>query len=421
MKILLKSVKIIDPSSKHHLKVADVFIQNGLVDRIGKNLQVNATKVIDEKSLCIAPGLVDLNCSIPDPGFEHREDINSGLAAAQAGGFTRVCVIPSGNPVVQDRAGVTYLKQKAAGNAVQLEVVAALSTNREGKDITEMFDMQGVGAIAFSDGNRGMQNAGLMSRALLYAKGINALVISFADEHSLSNNAGMHEGKMSTLLGMKGSPALAEELMIARDIFLAEYHDARIHFTQVSSAKSVDLIRAAKKKGLAVTADVAVQNLMFDESNLEDFDSNFKVTPPLRRKEDVKALWQGLKDGSIDAISTGHCPIEKEHKMVEFEIAKPGVISLQTCLSQIIANKNMPWEDCLELISNRTRKILNIEPVSVSEGSPAEFVLFDPTQKWNFDNKSNRSKSSNSALLGTAMLGKVKGIISANKYHENHG
>ena len=418
MKILLKSVKIIDINSKHHEQVMDVLLKEGKIEKIGKAIKETVSKTIEAKGLCLSPGFVDLHANFGEPGFEHREDIQSGLNTAMKGGFTRVCVMPSTNPCIQDKQGVQFLKQKSAKHPVHLEVIGAMSVGREGKDLTEMYDMQQAGAIAFSDVLNSVQDAGLLSRSLLYSKGIQSFVINFPQDKSIANKGTMNEGQMSTTLGLKGNPTLAEDIMVSRDLFLAEYQQAHIHFTQISSGKSVELIRAAKKRGVKVTADVSIHHLVYDDRMLEDFDSNFKLQPPLRSKEDVKALLQGLKDGSIDAISSAHTPIEVEHKNVEFEIAKQGMISLQTLFTQLLKlqNKQMNIAELLDCISNRARKVLGLEPVCVQESDGAELVLYDANADWTFDQKSNSSKSRNSNLFNTTLKGKIKGVYSKGQF-----
>ncbi len=418
MKVLLKSVKIIDKQSAYHEQVVDVLLREGKIEKIGKSIKETASKTIEAKGLCLTPGFVDLHANFGEPGYEHREDIQSGLNTAMKGGFTRVCVMPSTDPCIQDKQGVQFLKQKSSSHPVHLEVIGAMTIGREGKDLSEMYDMQQAGAIAFSDALNAVQDAGMLSRSLLYAKGINSYIISFPEDKSISNKGKMNEGEMSTMLGLKGNPSLAEEIMVARDLFLAEYQDARIHLTQISSAKSVDIIRAAKKRGVKVTADVSIHHLMYDDEVLEDFDSNFKLQPPLRRAEDIKALLQGLKDGTIDAISSAHTPLEVEHKNVEFEIAKQGMISLQTVFSQVLKLQNKQWSlaELLECISNRARNVLNIDTIKIKETGIAELVLFDQDEEWIYDTKSNASKSRNSNLFNTKIKGKIKGIYSKGQY-----
>lgn len=417
MKVLFKSVKVVDKHSKWNGQQVDVLVSSGRVEKIAKKIAVTNIKSYEFKNACISPSFIDMNASIPDPGLEHREDLNSGLNAAAAGGFSHVALMPHQNPTVQDKSGVEFIKSKTEKHICQPLIIGAMSKNREGKEMTEMYDMQIAGAVAYSDSDKSVQDAGLMSRCLLYAKGINSFIMSFPEDYSLSLGAKMNEGVMSTILGMKGNPSLSEELMIARDLYIAEYQNAKIHFSNISSARSVELIKAAKKKGINVTADVAIHHLCYDETILEEFDTNFKLRPPLRTKQDVNALKAAVKDGIIDAISSQHTPIEKEGKEVEFEVAKYGMISFQTFLSQLLSlsNKNLMLEDLIDAVTARPRSIFSLESVYVEEGSAAEFCIYDLDAKWKFDEKTNLSKSVNSNLYNQELKGMVLAIYANNQ------
>ena len=417
MKALLKSLKVVDKQSPWHLQTVDILITEGKIQKIGKNIKAEGVKSYDLKNCSVSPGFVDMNCSLTEPGFEHRDELSNTLNSASAGGFTDVVLMPSSNPAIQSKSDVEYILNKAQKHIVNAICIGSLTVNREGKEMTEMYDMKRSGAIAFSDADKSIQDAGLMSRVMLYAKGIDSFVINFAEDKNISGKITVNEGVMSTILGMKGNPSLAEELMISRDLFLAEYQNAKVHFTNISSAKSVELIKAAKKKGVKVSADVSIQHLSYDETVLEGFDSNFKLRPPLRTAIDIKALRQGLKDGTIDAISSSHTAIEKEHKDVEFEIAYPGMISLQTLLSQAlsIASKNLELGDIIESITAKPREILGLEPKKVDVNTEASLCIYNENEKWVFDEKSNKSKSQNSNLFNQTLTGKVKMIINKNQ------
>lgn len=417
MKVLFKSVKVVDKHSKWNGQQVDVLISSGKVEKIAKKIAVSNIKSYEFKNACISPSFIDMNASIPDPGMEHREDLNSGLNAAANGGFSHVALMPQQNPTIQDKSGVEFIKSKTEKHICQPLIIGAMSKNREGKEMTEMYDMQLAGAVAFSDADKAVQDAGLMSRCLLYAKGINSFIMSFPEDYSLSLGAKMNEGVMSTLLGMKGNPSLSEELMIARDLYIAEYQNAKIHFSNISSARSIELIKAAKKKGINVTADVAIHHLCHDENILEEFDTNFKLRPPLRTKQDVNALKAAVKEGIIDAISSQHTPIEKEGKEVEFEVAKYGMISFQTFLPQLLSlvGKNLSLEDLIDAITARPRSIFSLESVYVEEGSAAEFCIYDTDAKWKFDEESNLSKSVNSNLYKQELKGMVLALCANNQ------
>lgn len=417
MKALLKSLKVVDKQSPWHLQTVDILIKDGQIEKIGKNLKADGVKLYELKGSSVSPGFVDMNCFLSEPGFEQRDDVISTLDTAAAGGFTDVLLFPTSNPTIQTKSDVEYILNKTEKHIVNALCVGALSVNREGKEMTEMYDMKRSGAIAFSDSDKSVQDAGLMSRAMLYAKGIDSFVIIFAEDKNIAGKDKVNEGVMSTILGMKGNPSLAEELMVSRDIFLAEYQNAKVHFSNISSARSVELIKAAKKRGVNITADVSIHHLSYDETVLEGFDSNFKLRPPLRTVIDIKALRQGIKEGTIDAISTAHKAIEKEHKDVEFEVAYDGMISLQTTLPQAlsIAAKNLEWADMVEALATNPRKILGLAPRNIDTKTEACLCIYNENEEWIFNDKTNKSKSQNSNLFGQSLKGKVKMIINNNQ------
>ncbi len=307
MNLLIKSAAIVDPNSPFNQQVADILIKNGTITEIAKSIKADV-EIFDAAGKQVSPGFFDLNCNIGELGLETKEDLQTGTKAAAAGGFTGIALMPNTQPPVHSKAEVEYLHNRAKNNLVDVYPLGAISHKREGKDLAEMYDMYLSGAKAFTDGNRPVQDAGLMERALLYTKGFEATVFSYPEDTAIAGKAKVNEGEMSTLLGMKGIPSLAEELMIARDLYLAEYTGSKIHFSTISTARSVELIRDARKKGLKVTCDVAAHHLVLTDNALEGFDSLYKVKPPLRTHDDVKALIKGLKDNTIDAIVSQHTP-----------------------------------------------------------------------------------------------------------------
>lgn len=408
MNILIKSSTIVDPSSEFNGKIADVLIEKGKITKIASSI-TSDVKQIDGKGKYLAPGFFDLHANLGEIGVETKEDFITGSAAAAAGGFTGLGMMPNTDPAVDSKSQVEYLKNRAKGLLVDIYPYGTISQKREGKDLAELFDMTNSGAIAFSDGNAPVQDAGLMERAMLYAKGFDALVISYPEDKSIAGKAKMNEGEMSTYLGMKGIPNIAEELMIVRDLYLAEYTDAKLHFTTISTAHAVELIKQAKKKGLKVTCDVAAHHLVLTEDALVDFDSNYKVKPPLRTKADVKALLKGLQDGVIDAVVSQHTPQEIEFKEVEFEIAAYGMIALQTVLPLLVKVGLKP-EQIVEKLSIKSREILGLETPKISEGTQANMVLFDDSE-WTYTVDKNYSKSGNSPFIGQNLKGKVWATI----------
>jgi dihydroorotase len=327
-------------------------------------------------------------------------------AAAIAGGFTGIALQPSTNPVIHSKSEVSYIVNRTRDFIVDVHPVGAISVNREGKDLAELYDMRMSGAIAFSDGTRPVADSGLMSRALLYAKGFDGLIFSYPEDTSIAGKGKMNEGEMSTYLGMKGIPSLAEEVHISRDLYLAEYNDCAVHFSTISSANSVELIRKAKEKGLKVSCDVAAHHLVLTDEALQDFDSNYKVKPPLRTIDDTKALLAGLNDGTIDAIVSQHTPQEIEFKEVEFEIASFGIIGLQTVLPLALkAGLSLPA--IVQKLAINPRSILNLPLPEFEVGEKANFVLFDPGSEWVLNAETNRSKACNSPFYQTGLKGKV--------------
>ncbi|TBO43941.1 dihydroorotase [Pedobacter kyonggii] len=418
MNLLVKNVTVADPQSKFNNQQCDVRVENGKIKNIGKLTADKNETVFDAQGAFLTPGFFDLNCVAGDPGFETKEDIQTLTATAKAGGFTGLALLPQTSPVVQSKSQVEYIVNKAKNNLVDVLPVGAISQNREAKELAELFDMQQAGAVAFSDGDKALQDDGFMSRALQYAKGFNALLMVYPENKSIAGKSQINESKNSVLLGMKGLPALAEEMHIARDIFLASYNETKIHISNISTAGAVALIRKAKKDGVRVSCDVTAHHLVFTEELLSDFDSNYKVKPPLRGKADVKALIAGLKDGTIDAITSQHRPEEIEFKNVEFEIAHYGIIALQTVLP-LLLKAGLDITLIAEKLAINPRKLLNLAIPVIEENADANFTVFNTTEKWLYNATSNYSKSTNSPLLGAELTGKVTLVYNNNQYWEN--
>ncbi|QJD95076.1 dihydroorotase [Mucilaginibacter robiniae] len=406
MNLLIQSATILYPGSPFHQQTADVWIKDGRIENIGTRLEVADAEVINANGKYLAPGFFDLNCNIGDPGLETKEDLTTGLKAAAAGGFTAVALMPTTEPAIHSKTAVEYVLNKAKGNLVDVFPLGAVSYKREGKDLAEMYDMYLSGAVAFTDADHPVSNAGMMERALLYAQGFGALIFSYPEDVAIAGSAKMHEGVVSTLLGMKGIPSLAEELMIARDLYLAEYTNSPIHFSTISTSRSVELIREAKRKGLPVTCDVAVHHLILTDEALMGFDSQYKVKPPLRTQADVDALLQGLQDGTIDTIVSQHTPHEIEFKDVEFEVAAFGIIGLQT-VWPLALQTGLPVELLVEKLAINPRLLLKKEIPALAAGQVANLVLLDTTAEWTFNAQTNFSKSANSPFIGQNLKGKV--------------
>ncbi|WP_118194907.1 dihydroorotase [Albibacterium indicum] len=415
-KLIVKNATILFSNSTFYKKQADVLIENGIIKKIEKpgKITVKNINVINARDRFLAPGFFDLNCNFGEPGYETKEDLITGAAAAAAGGFTELALQPNTNPPLHSRSEVAFIVNSTRDLIVNVYPVAAVSKNREGGELAELYDMRLAGAVAFSDGNRSIQHSGLMSRALLYSKGFGGLVFSYAEDKSIAGNTKMNEGEMSTYLGMKGNPNMAEEVMISRDLFLAEYNDTPIHFSTITCAGSVDLIRRAKKKGLRVTCDVAAHHLLFTDEEVSSFDSNYKVKPPLRTKKDRSELIKGVKDGTIDAIVSQHTPHEVEFKTVEFEIAEFGITGLQTLLP-ILLKVGLSLEMIVEKLAVNPRKILNLPEPTLEVNASANLILINPDELWIFDQHTNRSKATNNPLFNSKLKGKVDLLV--NKGH----
>jgi len=413
MNLLIKSATVIDPNSPFNQKAVDILIEKGIITKIAPEIEADA-ELVEAEGLFVSPGFFDLNCNIGELGLETKEDLKTGTAAATAGGFTGVALMPNTIPPVHSKAEIEYLMNRAKRNLVDVYPLGAISHKREGKDLAEMYDMFLSGAKAFTDGNRPVQDAGLMERALLYAQGFDALIMSYPEDTAIAGKAKVNEGEISTILGMKGIPPLAEELMIARDLYLAEYTGSRIHFTTISTTRSVELIREAKRKGLEVTCDVAAHHLVLTDEALMGFDSLYKVKPPLRTRDDVNALLKGLKDGTIDAIVSQHTPHEVEFKDVEFEVAEFGIIGLQTAFA-LALKAGLDIELIIEKLAIAPREILNVEIPSIAEGNDANLVLFDLGEEWEYTKANNKSKSYNSPYIGQNLTGKV--LLTTNNNH----
>jgi dihydroorotase len=415
MNILIKQATIVDPNSPHNGKKQDILIEKGRITSIRKQIP-HKGEVFNANGLHVSPGWFDMQVNFRDPGFEHKEDILSGCDAASQGGFTGVACMPDTNPPLHTKSEIEYIINKSKNLLVDVHPVGALTKDLEGKEMTEMYDMYNSGAVAFSDEKHPVCNAGIMLRALLYSKGINGLVISHSEDHNITLDGKVNEGESSTALGLNGMPGIAEEIMVGRDIELASYAQARLHLASVSTAKSVDLIRNAKKKGLPITAHVAAHQLALDDSVLAGFDTNYKFNPPLRTKREIKALLKGLADGTIDAICSDHQPENVEEKVREFDNAAFGAIGLETAFAAANTYSGLPLPQLISKLAIKPREILGLEVPVIASGNIANLSLFNPKEKWTFTEKDIRSKSSNSPFIGTTFKGKALAVYNNNAF-----
>jgi len=414
MNLLIKSAKIIDQNSKHHLKKCDILIENGVIIKISTKIENDKKiKEISLNNLHISNGWFDTSVSLGEPGFEERETIENGLKTAAKSGFTAVAVNPNTFPKTDNKTAVEYLKNKAYGKTTSLYPIGNLTKSGAGKDIAELYDMQNSGAIAFGDYNTSISNPNLLKMALLYAQNFNGLVLSFPKDNSIAGNGLVNEGVNSTRLGLKGTPNLAEELQIARDLFILEYTGGKLHIPTISTAGSVKLIKAAKKKGLQVSCSVAAHHVSLTDNELSNFDAKFKTNPPLRTDKDIKELLKGLQDGTIDTITSDHNPIDIEHKKVEFSNAKYGTIGLESFFG--ILNKTIDLETLITCVTENSRKIFGVKSATIIEGEIADITLFNPTGKKVFTEDMILSTSKNSAFLNQEIEGEVYGVFAQNK------
>ena len=408
MSLLIKNATIADPHSPYNGKKNDIFIEDGHIHSIGKNIKAKADEVIEGKELYVSPGWVDILADYCDPGYEHKETIETGLAAAAAGGFTDVCIVPNTLPVIGTKSVLEYVRRKAEGNRVNLHVLGAVSKNTEGKDLAEMLDMHHSGAIAFSDGWHPIQDAQLMMKALEYVKSFNGTIIQLPLHATLSSGGLMNEGVNSVKLGMSGIPPMAEGLMVHRDIELARYTNSRIHFSGITTAESVSLVKAAKKKGVQVSCSVTPYHLLFTDDILAGYDSLYKVDPPLRTETDRKALLKGLEDGTIDCIASHHRPQDWDAKTKEFEYTQPGMAAQEVCWSMLLkAMPHLPAERWSELLSVNPRKILNLPEINIKKGARASVTVFDMAGIRSLDMLSKKTRGVNVPFMENELSGAV--------------
>jgi dihydroorotase len=413
MNLIFKNAVIIDKNSPHHKQAVDIKVEAGTITNIGNNIPAqDGFETVALDNLHLSPGWFDSSVSLGEPGYEDRETIANGLNVAARSGFTDIALQPTGNPVADSQNHIAFVLGKAANTATALHPIGALTKGSEGKDIAEMLDMKNSGAVAFGDYNKALQDANLLKIALQYVQDFNGLVIAYAQDDKIKGKGVVHEGIISTQLGLKGIPSLAEELQIARNLYLLEYTGGKMHIPTISTAKSVALLREAKAKGLNVTCSVSVHHLLFTDAVLTDFDSRYKVAPPLRLEADRRALLDGVLDGTIDIITSDHNPIDIENKKLEFDLAKDGTVGLESAFGAL--NTLLPLETIVDKFT-AGKAIFGVAQTGITEGAAASFTLFNPEGTWTFTKKDILSKSKNSAFLGQELKGKAYGIYNRGK------
>ena len=407
--IVIREAKIIDPNNSLHNQVVDILIAEDTIEKIGKNLQVpNNTKELKFENLHVSKGWFDTSVCFGEPGYEDRETIANGMKVAAKSGFTGIALQPNTLPVLDNQSQIRFVIDRSIDAAIDLFPIGSLTKNSEGVDMAELFDMRNAGAIAFGDYNKNTTNANVLKIALQYVQDFDGLIITYCQDEKIKGNGIANEGVVSTRLGLKGIPALAEELMVARNLFLLEYTGGKLHIPTISTAKSVELIKDAKAKGLNVTCSVAVHHLTLTDEMLDEFDTRYKVTPPLRDEATRQALLQGLKDGVIDCITSDHNPMDIEHKKLEFDLAKNGTIGLESAFGAL--QTVLPLDVVIEKLTSG-RKVFKITEDQIKEGELANLTFFNPSKEWVFTKENIQSKSKNSAFLNQKMKGEVYGIV----------
>jgi dihydroorotase len=420
--LLLKHARVVDPRLKLD-EIADILIDKDRIKKIGSIPQFKG-KTIDCTDKIVMPGLIDMHVHLREPGQEHKETIKTGCNAAAAGGFTEICCMPNTKPPIDCRSDVEFIRERAGGHLVEVHPIAAVTMNLEGEKLTEMADMIEAGAVGFSDDGKPVSTAGLLRRSLEYAGMFGKPIIDHCEDITLSGDGVMHEGLVSTALGMKAIPAVSEEVTVARDVLVAEYTGGPLHIAHVSSAGSVRLIRDAKKRDVRVTAETCPHYLVLTDESVRSFDPFVKMNPPLRSLPDQKALLAGLKDGTIDVIATDHAPHAIEDKECEFQSAAFGIVGLETALgliwTHLVEKKILSLEQLIDKMAVQPRKILGLPIRLIEEGAVANMTLFDPNAQWQVDSGVFESKSKNMPYQGWKLKGKSIGVINQGKFARSH-
>ena len=411
MDILLKSARIIDPESAYHNKVRDILISGGVIQQVSASIPLtNEMQVLE--NIYVSQGWTDSSVCFGEPGFEERETLANGMRTAEKSGFTHLLINPLTHPVVDSQSGVVYIKNKTAHCAATAHPIGALTIESKGEDLAELFDMKKGGAVAFGDYKKAISNSNLLKIALQYTQPFGGIVISFPNDTKIMGKGVVNEHIEATRLGLKGIPALAEELIVARDLAVLEYAGGKLHIPTISTAKSVALIREAKAKGLDVSCSVAIHNLHFTDEVLENFNTNYKVLPPLRDTANVQALREALNAGVIDFVTSDHNPLDIELKFKEFDWAAFGTIGLENAFG--ILTQYTSIERSIQLLTS-ARKRFGIPSTPIIEGTSADMTLFTPEGSSVFTINDILSASKNSAFIGETMKGKVIGVIARNQ------
>ena len=413
MNVLLKSATIIDSKSEFHNTVKDILIENGTITKISKSIKnPNNYKEVKLDNLHVSSGWFDSSVSLGEPGFEERETIENGLKTASLSGYTSVILNTNTYPVTDTASQVAFIQSKAKNAATKTYVYGALTKNSNGTELAELYDMYKAGALAFYDYKKPITNANLMKIALQYGDNFDGLICAFSQDEYISGSGVVNEGANSTKLGLKGIPALSEDLHIVRNLHLLEYTGGKLHIPTISSAKSVDLIRKAKKNKLRVSCSVAIHNLFYSDDVLDTFDTKYKVLPPLRTKEDINALIEGLKDGTIDMVTSDHNPLNIELKKTEFDYAAFGTIGMESAFGAL--NTILSPKKTIDILTSG-KSVFGLSNTAITIGNKADLTLFNPSISYTFSEQDLTSKSKNAMFLNEKLKGKAYGVISNNK------
>ncbi|WP_124981454.1 dihydroorotase [Nonlabens xiamenensis] len=410
--ILIKNAVIVDADSSLHLKKRDILIKNGKIQKIQSKIEEPKAKLIEHQNLHVSIGWLDSSVSFGEPGFEERQTLENGLKAAAAGGFTGIMLNPNNQPNPQDQSGIHYLLQATAGNVVNVFPVGNLSLQQEGEHLAELYDMKKAGAVSFYDYKKSVQNANLLKVGLQYASAFNAVIQSFPQDRNIAGKGMINEDENSIHLGIKSMPGLAEEIQIARDIRLAQYAGGRLHIPTVSTVEGLKLIKSAKDSGSTVTSSVSIHHLTLTSAVLTDFDTRFKLNPPLRDSNEQKALRKYLNTNAVDLVTSDHTPLTIEQKAVEFDHAAAGTVGLESCFGAL--NHIVSTERAIALLTN-AYQVFGISRPKIKEDTLANLTLFDPIHEYEFGEEHIISTSKNSAFLGRPMKGKILGVVNNKK------
>tara|TARA_A100001011_G_C14320049_1_gene850093 strand:+ start:5365 stop:6618 length:1254 start_codon:yes stop_codon:yes gene_type:complete len=414
MSILLKSAKIIDAKSDFNGKTQDILIEKGVITKINSSIKSDDAKIINLKNLHVSPGWIDSSVCFGEPGYEDRETIENGTVTAASSGYTDVILNPYTKPILDSRADISFIKNKSLGNIVDIHPLGALTRQSKSNELADLKEMFEAGCVGFYDFKKPITNPNILKTALQYVQHFNGLILSFPLELSISKNAQMHEGTVSTTYGLKGFSEISEEIAIFRDIKLLEYTGGKLHFPTISSLNSLNIIKEAKSKGLNVTCGVSINNLFFNDEKLKDFDTRFKVNPPIRDEKSRKGLIKGVETRIIDCVTSDHIPVDIDNKKTDFENSDFGAIGLESSFGAL--NSLLGLNKTIEIL-NSSYEIFNLSRPTIDIGNEAKISMFDPTEKYIFSKKNIYSSSKNSSFLNTEITGISKGIISNSNVH----